>query len=428
MDGGCFESIKPLLEKDLLPNFKKIIENGFSAPINSTIPHTTIPSWPCLFSGLSVENLGYYIFIHPTKGIFNSQVWKDKSILSMEDLKIFSLNVPGTYPAWRINGEMISGILSPTISCYPKELEFILKKNWIVEGKNLKEIFKAFDIKKNLFLRKMKEDFDLMIYVIRVPDSVSHRVVGNRKKILHFMNLGYQKIDNFLGEIFEENNFDNILIFSDHGLKFYKKVLHFPRWLEKKKLLYLNNDKGKKLNNILLKFYDLIRPFINVQISKKIYDKLSNPKKRALEKKKDRYLDFFDAENPQTFIQKLTSNMGALFLFGEDKIKKEEIKETLKKDKYIENFYEYNLPGYPDFLIALKDTYIFTKESSLFLKRRTEAFSHQNHGFFMAYGKDIIPGKRRIISHQNIAPTILKIYKKEIPKHMRAKSLNIIKN
>lgn len=139
-------------------------------------------------------------------------MWREKSILSIKDLRIFSLNIPGTYPAWKINGEMISGILSPSISCYPKELEFILKKNWIIEGKNLEEILQAFEMKKNLFLRKIREDFELMIFVIRVPDSISHRVGGNRKKILDSMQLGYEKIDNFLGELFREDNFDNIFL------------------------------------------------------------------------------------------------------------------------------------------------------------------------------------------------------------------------
>lgn len=39
LDGGCFESIQPLLNKNLLPNFKKIIKNGFSSKLEVTIPH-----------------------------------------------------------------------------------------------------------------------------------------------------------------------------------------------------------------------------------------------------------------------------------------------------------------------------------------------------------------------------------------------------
>ena len=140
----------------MIPNFQKIIDNGFSSHLKVTVPHQTIPSWPCLFSGQEVDQLGYYTFIHPIKGIFNSSVWKEKSILSIPNLKIFALNIPGTYPAWKINGEMIAGILSPSFSCFPKDLKENLEENWIVEGKNLPEIIKAFEMKTKLFLRKIK--------------------------------------------------------------------------------------------------------------------------------------------------------------------------------------------------------------------------------------------------------------------------------
>ena len=48
-----------------MPNFKKIIKNGFSSELTVTIPPITIPSWPSLFSGLTPEQLGYYWFNHP---------------------------------------------------------------------------------------------------------------------------------------------------------------------------------------------------------------------------------------------------------------------------------------------------------------------------------------------------------------------------
>lgn len=392
-----------------------------------TVPHATIPSWPCLFSGLDVEGLGYYTFIHPIKGIFNSSVWKEKSLFSINDLKVFALNVPGTYPAWPINGQMITGILSPSISCYPKGLEDQIKNKWIIEGKDLPEILKAFKMKKKLFLEKMKEDFDLMVYVIRVPDSISHRVFGDKKIILNAMNLGYKKIDSFLGELFRYNQFDNILILSDHGLKFYKRVLYFPRLLEKKKLLFLNDLKGKRINNIILKLYDLVRPFLPVYISKRIYQRLFNAEKREIERKKERRLEFFDKAQPKTFIQKLTSNMGGLFLFGKDRHKKEVIKKVLKRDRYVDQIFEFDNPEFPDFLIALRDDYIFFKDCSYFLTRNTEVFSHTNRGFFMAYGKNIKKGSMELINYTDVAPIILRLFDKSKPNYMKGKTLNIFK-
>lgn len=405
-----------------------MIEKGFSSPLEVVLPHTTIPSWPCLFSGLDIENLGYYSFINPYIGIFNSNIWKEKSIFSLPDIKSFILNVPGTFPAWKINGEMITGILSPSISCYPKELETIYENNWIIEGRDFKDIINAFNMKQRLFLRKLKENYDLMVYVIRVPDAISHRILGDEKRILKYISLGYQKIDLFLGEIFQENNFDNIIIVSDHGLKYYRNVFHFPRWLEKKKLLFLNDITGNKILSIFLKLYDFLRPFIKIQTSKRIYKKIPISQRREKQKKYERKLVFFNKDNPKTFIQKLTSNVGALFLFGEDKKKQLSIKRALEKAKIVEKILEFDKKGFPDFLIILKDTYIFTKESSLFLKRKTEIFSHSNRGFFIAFGKDIRHGKMEVVNYQNVAPTILRMFNREKFEYMKGHSLSIFKD
>ncbi|MFX1409539.1 MAG: alkaline phosphatase family protein [Promethearchaeota archaeon] len=426
IDGGCFESIIPLLKNKRLPNFNRIIKNGFSAPLQVTVPHATIPSWPCLFSGLDVEGLGYYTFIHPLKGIFNSSVWRDKSIFSINEMKIFTLNVPGTYPAWKINGEMISGILSPSVSCYPKELEFLINKYWIIEGKDIPEIFKAFGIKKRMFLQKMKENFNLMVFVIRLPDAISHRAKGGKKKITELMNLGYEKIDEFIGEVLAMNNFDNLIIFSDHGLKFYKKVFYISRWLEKKRLLFLNTPKRKKFNNLLLKLFDIIRPIVNIEFSKKAFKQFFKRRERRLRPYK--HAEFFDKENPRTFIQMLTSNMGAMFLFDKDMDKLENIKIEMKNDKRFEKLYDFKEKGFPDLLIALKDEYIFDPEPSFFVERKTEAFNHSNLGFFMVFGNNIKKGKTTTVNYRDISPTILKTCKIRIPDYMEGKALNIFVN
>ncbi|MFX1315208.1 MAG: alkaline phosphatase family protein [Promethearchaeota archaeon] len=426
IDGGCFESIILLLKNKKLPNFNRIIKNGFSAPLKVTVPHATIPSWPCLFSGLDVEGLGYYTFIHPLKGIFNSSVWRDKSIFSINEMKIFALNVPGTYPAWKINGEMITGILSPSVSCYPKELEFLINKYWIIEGEDIPEIFKAFGIKKRMFLQKMKEDFNLMVYVIRLPDAISHRVKGGKKKIIELMNLGYEKIDEFIGEVLAMKNFDNLIIFSDHGLKFYKKTFYISRWLEKKRLLFLNAPMRKKFNNLLLKLFDIIRPIVNIEFSKKAFKQFFKKRERRLRPYK--HAEFFDKENPRTFIQMLTSNMGAIFLFGKDKDNLEDVKSKMKNDKHFKKVYEFKAGGFPDLLVALKDEYIFDPEPSFFIKRKTESFNHSSHGFFIAFGKDIKNGQINIVDYRSISPTILKVCKVEIPDYMKGKPLDIFKN
>lgn len=416
-----------MLENNEVPNLKYLIENGFSSKLEVTTPHTTIPSWPCLFTGINPENLGYLTFIHPIKGVFNSNVWRDKSIFSIKALRIFALNVPGTYPAWEINGQMIAGILSPLFSSFPKNLEQIYKKNWIIEGRTLKEIFKAFKIKKNLFLEKLNEDFNLLTFVIRVPDAISHRVFGSERIVNTYINIGYKQIDKFIGELIDNKSIDNIVIFSDHGLKFYKKVIHFPRFLEKKRLLYINKARELKVNSLVIKLYDYIRPIMRVDFTKKLYNRLAISKKRDSELKKQRALQHLDKDKPRSFIQKLTSNVGAIFLIGEERKKKQLIKETLERDKYIEKVIEFNVNGFPDLVVILDDKYLFTTESSYFIKRKTETFSHTNKGMFIAYGKDIKKGTIPLLHYQEIAPTILKLFKLEKPYYMEKDPIDLFK-
>ncbi|MHA1755123.1 MAG: alkaline phosphatase family protein, partial [Promethearchaeota archaeon] len=276
IDGGNFDYLKILLKRNMVPNFKKLIENGFSSELKVPIPPVTIPSWPCLFSGLTPEQLGFYYFTHPKKGLFNSNFWKDFSIFSLLKKKIFVLNVPGTYPAWPITGEMITGMLSPSISCYPPELKVILKNNWIIDGENVEESFEAFEKKSKFFLKKIEEDFDLMVYVIRIPDNITHRAHVRKERIFNLILKSYIKIDKFLGELLKNENIENIFLFSDHGLRFYGRGFYIRRWLEKKGLLYINEPKGKKIISILLKLYDFIRDFINSSVVRNFSKKILN--------------------------------------------------------------------------------------------------------------------------------------------------------
>ncbi len=418
IDGGCFEGIKHLLRKNALPNLKMLIEEGFSSTLIETIPPVTIPSWPCLFSGLTPEQLGYCWFDHPEKGLFNSYIWRDKSIFSIRKLKVFVLNVPGTFPAWEINGEMITGMMSPSINTFPPNLKNKINKNWIIDGKTIPDIFKAFNIKKNLFLEKLNQNFNIYIYVIRLPDSISHHSHLDTKYILKYLDYGYKKIDNFLGEIIKNYDFDNILIFSDHGLKFYNYEFNISRWLEKKRLLFINKSSKQKAFSLITKSYDFFRPFL--KINYQIYNKI---KKRFLnEHKKTDNLNNKEVSKAHSYF----SNVGGIFLGNKDKIKKKLIINSLKQENKIESVIEPNIIGFPDLFIILNEKYLFNSKSSYFVIRRRNSINHTDNGFFIAYGKNIKKGKTKMISYLKIAPTILKLNRYPIPDHMQSRPLDII--
>ncbi|MFX1443670.1 MAG: alkaline phosphatase family protein [Promethearchaeota archaeon] len=425
IDGGCFEHIEPLLKENLLPNIKKIIENGFFANLEETIPPITVPSWACLFSGLTPEQLGYFDFVHPVKGLFSSHIWQNYSIFSLIKSRSFILNVPGTYPAWKINGEMIAGMMAPSLNCFPPELKFILEKNWIKSENSVFEAFKAYEIRKKLFLRKLKEDFEFMVYVAKIPDTVTHFSSSGENQTRRLIYLSYLKLDKLLGEILREKKVENIIIFSDHGLKHYDNELNIRRWLEKKGLIYINFGNGKILTSILLKLYNFIRPpYIKNNPLRSFYFKILNfQKKRIKDTKNLSRNNYRDVS-----LRRFSSNVGALFLQENEKKNTIEIMNMLKKDKNIKNVIMPNIDGFPDLYIILKDKFYFGIEPALYLKVKMDMFDHSEMGLFLAYGKDIVKGQKEIVNYLSVAPTILKLLNIKKPNYMKGTVLEIFKN
>ena len=402
------------------------IDNGVSSKLRETIPPVTIPSWPCLFSGITPYQLGYYWFIHPKKGLFNSNFWRDKAIFSIPSLKSFILNIPGTYPAWEINGEMITGMLSPQISYYPENLNFKYKNDLIIDGRNVHQIFKAFDIKKEIFLEKLEGDFNLLAYVIRMPDAISHHAQQTKLKTLNYIYLSYKKIDTFLGEILKNKNIDNIIIFSDHGLHNYKNVFYLRHWLKKKGFLKIETQSTTNLlKSLILKIYENISPFIKPNFfSKKVFTNLILKK----EVREEKNLKHSDKIINKLQVQNNCSNFGSLFLYGENKLKKEVIEAELKKEKYVEEVITPTSNDFPDLFIRLNDDYYFNDEPSLFVKRKTDTIEHSHVGLFIAYGNKIQHKKLDFINYYDIAPTILKLFNISKKDYMSGKPLDIIKN
>ncbi len=136
-DGATWDILTPLIQQGKLPTFRKLVEEGTSGYMESTVPPVTIPAWISMFSGLKPQQLGIFDFnrIVVEDGImesrlFNSSDYKGRlmwDFLSRKGMKSLVLNVPGTYPPYPIEGHLIGFDYTPMEKCtYPGELEEIL--------------------------------------------------------------------------------------------------------------------------------------------------------------------------------------------------------------------------------------------------------------------------------------------------------------
>ncbi|MDX1799152.1 MAG: alkaline phosphatase family protein, partial [Candidatus Lokiarchaeia archaeon] len=279
----------------------------------------------------------------------------------------------------------------------------------------------AFEIKKKLFLKKLKEDFELFVFVIRIPDGITHHSCIRLSKTNDYIKEGYVKIDEFIGEILKRNDIDNIFLISDHGLKTYSHEFNIKRFMEKKKILFYNSYLLNKVLSLFIKIFGFLNPrFFNTTYFHnkviKFFENLNfvDKKRELIDPNNSRFIHFY-------------SNYGGIYLSDKDKSKKEYLKKILLKDKNIDRVILYDSNSMPDIILILKSKYLFSVKDSFFTMNRAYSFNHSDKGLFAAIGKNIKKGKKNEIFYLNFAPTILKLFNVQKPFHMKGEALDILK-
>jgi len=238
---------------DDLPNFKRLMEGGIHGRIRSTDPPITIPAWSSMMSGYSPGSLGFYGFrnrvdysydalqLATSRTVKKKRVW---DILSDSGKKVVLLGVPQTYPPNRVNGQMVSGWLTPDTSAqytYPSSLkgeltdvfgEYLIDVDeFRTDDKErlLRDIYalsnQHFDMAEYLVTKK---NWDFFMMVEMGPDRFHHgfwkyfdethpkHVVGN--ELTGSMKEYYVFLDERVGRFLANVPDDSVVIVvSDHG-------------------------------------------------------------------------------------------------------------------------------------------------------------------------------------------------------------------
>jgi len=129
-DGATFDLIRPWAAEGYLPNLARLMAEGVTADLASTLPPVTSPAWPTFMTGVNPGKHGVFDFIQPHGENFtlvNSTRIRQPTLwqrLSAQGYRVGVLNVPVTYPPQPVNGFVVTDILSPrnaTIS-HPADL------------------------------------------------------------------------------------------------------------------------------------------------------------------------------------------------------------------------------------------------------------------------------------------------------------------
>jgi len=455
IDGGTPDLIKKFTLSGELPFFKKLMEEGCSGELKSTVPALTPPAWTSSFTGVNPGKhniFDFFVFDKNSKSLrlLSSMdrkypaIWE---ILSYHNIKCGFYNVPCSYPVDKVNGFMVSGMATPAKSAsyaYPEEVEEYVQKEkngkfgastfHLEKGnrvKFLEEIYEITEIDEKISVELMKKINPLvMMHIYDESDRVMHfywhdfdeshpkYVDGTKFKdeILRYYRRIEKGIQNFLKEFGD----CDLIIYSDHGFgPLYKdvyvnKLLHKWGYLKvneyaedvlkkspiKKVLKSVVPPKIRKFLRENIKSSPLANPlgFIDFTKSSAVFTSVSGRSVVILDEKRKNEIANELKERFMNYIDEETQNRPFVKVWK---------KEEVYKGEWLENA--------PDLILEEDGRYAFKTDWSLYEEIKVssqygaiKSGSHRKNGFLILYGNSF-EQKEKIEEAEivDICPTIL---------------------
>jgi predicted AlkP superfamily phosphohydrolase/phosphomutase len=278
-DGATWRFVKPLVQRGEMPNFKRLMNEGSYGELTSTVPFHSAAAWVSFMTGKNSGKHGVYMF-QDYDALSYSYVGRTANSRYFAGQTVFDIvgqfggtvgvvRVPMTYPAWPVNGFMISGFPTPgdtPETFYPRELQQEVGRAGESESSDFRllstqeqidSLEQQMDRMSSLVGSLMDKEHDLLMAVHRVPDPVHHFFIkfvdprtpaydaGEAQLWGDAVDRFYRKMDVALGETLQRLTADDTLfVISDHGGNITPpRVVNLNVWLAQKGLLTPKEDR-----------------------------------------------------------------------------------------------------------------------------------------------------------------------------------------
>ncbi len=243
IDGGTWDVMMPLIQAGRLPNLAHLLEEGAHGILRSTLPPLTAPAWISFMTGLNPGRHGIFDFkqvdittyhtsanegdVVDLSSIRGHTLW---DVLGQHGIRTCVVGFPMTYPAWPINGYMLSGFPAPHVSTYPPSWNPPTGNACIIpvmrelsqEAKRDMCLHLVHAQKEALLDAVHRAPFDVYAIVFSSTDVVQHyfwQEMQDSQSPLHSAIADvYEAVDRALGDILSAlSDITYTFIISDHG-------------------------------------------------------------------------------------------------------------------------------------------------------------------------------------------------------------------
>ena len=296
LDGGTFDILKPLIEKNKLPTIKMIIKKGVHGKLSSIIPPISPTAWASFITGKNPGKHRVFSFFvrddNTDRDVpVKSYLRKGKSIwdiIGEQRGKVIVLNVPTTYPPQQVNGILVSGFLTPKGKkdfIYPqflvKEIEekfgkyplFTMTPSYSANlsianfNRFMNELLEILSYKFKV-AHYLLDNFDFNFFMLHIwgTDKIQHELWNLldanhtqydknmskkcRKRIFNY----FSRIDSEICKLMERINKEvTVFIISDHGFGPINKLINLNTWLLREGYIKIKRNIFSMLRLLLLK-------------------------------------------------------------------------------------------------------------------------------------------------------------------------------
>ncbi|KPJ61731.1 MAG: hypothetical protein AMJ42_01055 [Deltaproteobacteria bacterium DG_8] len=237
LDGGTFDLLLPWMKEGVLPNLRKIAEEGVSGKLKSVLPPITASAWTSFYTGKNPGKHGIFEFLVKKNGSYeeipaNSTFCKGTTLwelLGRGGKNIAVLNVPLTYPPQRVNGVMICGFLSSR-----RNRDFVYPPDLLKEIENKFGPYylfgKTIDIATHLSDKHIEAFIEDCQRMSEYKFKVAHYLMGKDDyDVIIFHEWGTDRIQHWLWHIIDKSHprYEKRL-----DQKFYGRILDFYRYVD----------------------------------------------------------------------------------------------------------------------------------------------------------------------------------------------------
>jgi len=280
LDAADLDVLRPLIEAGELPHIAKLMADGASGILHSTVPPVSAPAWASFVTGCHPGKHGLYSFVVEKGGpgdtqlatlndIHGAKLW---DVVAAQGVRPVVVNIPVTWPTPAFDGAIVTGMLTPESRqvqwTHPPELadeidaavpgyRIDIDRSMMDAKETLFDAMTAMaEKRRDLFVHLLTtQEFGLFVGAFTNTDRAQHAFW--RKNREH-VDQHFRDVDAHIGRILDVVDREQtiVMLMSDHGFQSADWKLYVNRFLEEAGLLATQKGEDDSYDRRRPDFFD----------------------------------------------------------------------------------------------------------------------------------------------------------------------------